>query len=141
VVNDRWSDVLNQLRQTNKMVEALIRSVKLVGVDGNRVIVEAPSDLLKGRIDQPSSKSYVEQCISQIVGVSVSVRCVLKGEYHPAAQRPASGSHVSPMKENDQAKQSATGEVAPEVTQKPDTQEDPMVEEALSLGAQVKNVD
>jgi DNA polymerase-3 subunit gamma/tau len=141
VVNDNWSNILTQLRQTNKMVEALIRSVRLVGVEGNRVIVEAPSNLLKGRIDQPSSKPYVEQSISQVMGVSVSLRCVVKGEYHPGPQRPDSGSGVSSPKQSDQAQQDSATERAPQAIQKADTEEDPMVQEALSLGAKVKNVD
>ena len=80
-MSEKWQDILAQLRQTNKMVEALMRSVSLVGVEGNSVVVEVPSDLLKGRIEQPNSKSYVEQSISQVLGVSTSLRCVLKGQH------------------------------------------------------------
>jgi DNA polymerase-3 subunit gamma/tau len=93
VVDDNWQDILAHLRQTNKMVEALMRSVSLVGVEGNSVVVEVPSDLLKGRIEQPNSKSCVEQGISQVLGVSASLRCVLKGEYgaRPGSRRDTPG--------------------------------------------------
>jgi DNA polymerase-3 subunit gamma/tau len=67
-VDANWQDILIQLRQVSKMDEALMRSVRLVGVEGSRVTVEASSDLLKGRIDQPASKSRFEQSIRHVVG-------------------------------------------------------------------------
>jgi hypothetical protein len=46
--------ILTALRQASKMVEALMRSVRLWAWR-DIVIVEAPSDLLKGRIEQSPS--------------------------------------------------------------------------------------
>lgn len=140
-VNDSWQNILTQLRQTNKMVEALMRSVSLVGVEGNRVIVEASSDLLKGRIEQATAKSCVEQGISDVIGASVNLRCVLKGEYPrqaqlaPATPDPASANKIH----SDEA--GASPESESEEGGEVDTEEDPMLQEALSLGAQLKNVE
>jgi DNA polymerase-3 subunit gamma/tau len=140
-VNDNWQNILTQLRQANKMVEALMRSVSLIGVEGNRVIVEASSDLLKGRIEQATAKSCVEQGISDVIGVSVNLRCVLKGDYPrqtqltPATPDPSSANKTHP--EEAGASPESESEEGGEV----DTEEDPMLQEALSLGAQVKNVE
>ncbi len=140
VVSEKWQDILAQLRQTNKMVEALMRSVSLVGVEGNSVVAEAQSDLLRGRIEQPNSKSYVEQAISQVIGVSASFRCVLKGEYraHPqstAVPGPSSGGETN-QAESGSSSGTVSGD-SDEVT----SEEDPMLQEALSLGAEIKNED
>jgi DNA polymerase-3 subunit gamma/tau len=131
-VNDNWQNILVQLRQTNKMVEALIRSVRLVAVEGNSVIVEAPSDLLKGRIEQTGSKSQVEQSISQVMGASVRLRCVLKGEYQ---------SHTPPAGRTREAESSPSSRSASGIADEGDSKEDPMLEEALNLGAEIKNVE
>ena len=139
-VSEKWQDILAQLRQTNKMVEALMRSVSLVGVEGNSVVAEAQSDLLKGRIEQPNSKSYVEQAISQVIGVSASFRCVLKGEYRAHPQSTAVPGPSSGGETNQAESGSSSGPVSgdsDEVT----SEEDPMLQEALSLGAEIKNVD
>lgn len=125
-LESKWPDVLAQLRQTNKMVEALMRSLRLVDVEGNRVVVEAPSDLLKGRIDQPNAKSQVEQSISQVLGTPASLRCVLKGEHRPRP-KPVTAQPAQ------QAVSAATGQAGIE--------DDPMLQEALSLGAEIKNID
>lgn len=140
-VNDNWQNILVQLRQTNRMVEALIRSVRLVGVEGNSVIVEAPSDLLKGRIEQTGSKSHVEQSISQVMGVSVRLRCVLKGEYRPRTLPAASTPDPPPAGKTREAEPSSSSESAPGITGDEDPKEDPMLEEALNLGAEIKNVE
>lgn len=141
VVNDHWQDILAQLRQANKMVEALMRSVRLVGVEGNSVIVEAPSDLLKGRIEQAGSKSPVEQSISQVIGASARLRCVLKGEYRPRTQSGTSASNPSPAGEVHRAEPGSSGEKGPVSSDQAGSQDDPMVQEALRLGAEVKNVE
>jgi len=140
VVSEKWQDILAQLRQTNKMVEALMRSVSLVSVEGNSVVAEAQSDLLKGRIEQPNSKSYVEQAISQVIGVSASFRCVLKGEYRAHPQSAAVAGPSSGGETNQAESASSSGTVSgdsDEIT----SEEDPMLQEALSLGAKIKNVD
>ena len=141
VVSDNWQNILAQLRQTNKMVEALMRSVSLVGVDGDSVIVEAPSDLLKGRIEQPNSKSYVEQSIDQVIGVSANLRCVLKGEYRARPQPPASTQDTSEVSETQQAGPGSSSAGETESVSDVEPEEDPMLQEALSLGAEIKNVE
>jgi hypothetical protein len=140
-VNDNWQNILVQLRQTNKMVEALIRSVRLVDVEGSSVIVEAPSDLLKGRIEQTGSKSQVEQSISQVMGVSVRLRCVLKGEYRPRTRPAASAPDPPPAGKTREAEPSSSSESASRITGAEDSKEDPMLEEALNLGAEIKNLE
>jgi len=140
VVNDNWQDILAHLRQTNKMVEALMRSVNLVGVEGNSVIVEAPSDLLKGRIEQPSSKSWVEQSIDQVIGVSANLRCVLKGEHRVRSQPTGAAPRVSKASDIRQKEPGSSSEGETVATGDVD-EEDPMLQEALSLGAEIKNVE
>jgi len=139
-VDGNWQDILAQLRQTNKMVEALMRSVSLLDVEGNNVVVEVPSDLLKGRIEQENSKSCVEQGMSQVLGVSVNLRCVLKGEYR--ARPGSTATAASPSAEEiTQAEPSSSSGTTPGSGDEVTSEEDPMLQEALSLGAEIKNLD
>jgi DNA polymerase-3 subunit gamma/tau len=140
-VDANWQDILIQLRQVSKMDEALMRSVRLIGVEGNRVTVEASSDLLKGRIDQPASKSRVEQSISHVVGCSVSLRCVLKGEYQAGIGRSSSPSGTNSTDEVSQMESNPASDGPEDDSGEAGTESDPMVEEALNLGAQIRNVD
>jgi hypothetical protein len=94
--------------------------------------------LLKGRIEQASSKSSVEQSINQVMGASVRLRCVAKGEYQARTPITAAASTAS---ESHQAKPSSAAASVPEDVGGQDTGEDAMLQEALRLGAEVKNVD
>jgi DNA polymerase-3 subunit gamma/tau len=140
VVSANWQDILAQLRQTNKMVEALMRSVSLVGVEGNIVIVEVPSDLLKGRIEQPNSKSCVEQGISQVIGTSANLRCVHKGEYR-AHSRSVAAAGPATQGGTQEAESGPSLETGSGDSDEVVSEEDPMLQEALSLGAEIKDVE
>ena len=84
VLRDNWRTViLANLRKVDVMAQGLMNSVTLLGAEGDEVIVEAPSDLLKGRIEQAHIRSKVEACISEVAGMPVRLRCTLKGEYRP----------------------------------------------------------
>ncbi len=149
VVNDNWPSILEELRQADKRVGvrsvkvgALLGSVALVGVEGAQVIVEASSEWLKSRVEEPSTKMHVEQYISEVVGSSARLRCVLKGEYQPRRGSPASVSDPSPKAETGPAQSDSTSGDRPSGTaDAADSEEDPMLQEALSLGAEIKNVD
>ena len=141
MVNDNWLGILAQLREANKMVEALMRSVRLVDVEGNIVIVEVPSDLLKGRIEQDNSKSQIEQSINQVIGVPVRLRCVLKGEHQLRAQPTAPRPEPSSVSDVGSAQPSSSPEEVEGAAGDAASEEDPMLEEALSLGAEIKNIE
>jgi hypothetical protein len=149
VVSDNWQDILSQLRQADRRVGvrsvkvgALMGSVALVGVEGIEVIVEASSDWLKSRVEEPSTKTHIEQCISQAIGTSSRLRCVLKGEYHGSTRRTAPAPDPAPEKQKSKAEASpAPDESVPATVDDPDSDEDPMLQEALSLGAEIKNVE
>ena len=140
-----------QLRQADRVigtrsvkVGALMGSVALVGLEGQDVIVEASSDWLKSRIEEPSTKVHVEEHIGQVIGSPVKLRCVLKGEYQPrigsAASVPDDSSKGEPLPEETDP----SSEQEPESTDstgEADVQEDPMLREALDLGAEIRNVE
>jgi DNA polymerase-3 subunit gamma/tau len=129
VLRDNWKSViLPNLRKVNPMAQGLMNSVHLLGVEGDAVIVEAPSDLLKGRVEQPNVRAQVEACISQVVGSPVRLRCVLAGEYRPRpAQLPAEpvASLTSEIVDDMDAALTAPDD---------ETDEDPVVAEVRKLG-------
>jgi hypothetical protein len=139
------------LNQANRITAALMRSsgVAPIGVEGDKVIIEVPSewpDELKRRIEKPDHRSLVEQCISQVIGVSAGLRFVVQGEYRPRPQ-PATPtpSEAGESPKDDQPDQETEPDSASSEPTKtsvePDPEEDPMLQEALNLGAKIKNVE
>jgi hypothetical protein len=137
-VESKWPDILARLRQADKMVEALVRSVKLAGAEGTSVILEVPSDLLKGRIEQPNAKANIERCMGEVLGVPARLRCVVKGK----STAPLPAAAVSPPAgEASRPGGSPSSGKAAEVPGGADAEEDPMLRAALDLGGQIKDPD
>jgi DNA polymerase-3 subunit gamma/tau len=142
LLKDNWRIILTNLRQVDKMAQGLMNSVALVGVEGNEVIVEAPSELIKGRIEPLRIRSQVEACIGQVVGMPMRLRCVSKGEYRSNPVPLRTDLHVAaPDQANDstqalpQAQSPAVpngGMSVPAEEMSPD--DDPIADEVLKLG-------
>lgn len=149
VVEGNWRAILDELHQANRITSALMRSpgVAPAGVEGNSVVIEVPSEWpneLKRRVEKPNHRSLIEQCIGQVLGLSVRLRFVVKGEYRPRTQSVASAPNPSPSGETGQIASSASpGEASVTVDSagQEASEEDPMLQEALSLGAEIKNVE
>ncbi len=129
----KWPDILARLRQADKMVEALVRSVRLAGAEGTSVILEVPSDLLKGRIEQPNAKSHIERCMSEVLGVPARLRCVVKGKSTGPLPAAASSSPAGDAIRPGGSSSGKAGEA--------DAEEDPMLRAGLDLGGRIKDVD
>ena len=156
-IQGRWRDILARVRLINKTSEGLMRSVTPIAVDGNEVVVEAPSDLLKGRVDQPSIRSHVEPCMSEVIGTPLRLRCVVKGEYRPRAiDAGASSTSVRPAGDSSEVAEPKSAQSPPGPKQpsggtlKPspdassterDLMSDPMVAAALELGGEIGAVE
>jgi DNA polymerase-3 subunit gamma/tau len=132
-VESKWPDILARLRQADKMVEALVRSVRLAGAEGTTVILEASSDWYKGRIEQPNAKSNIERCMSEELGTPARLRCVVKGKSPlPLSAAPAS----SPAGEGAPSSGKAAGTPG-----EADAEEDAMLRAGLDLGGRIKDPD
>ncbi len=146
MLEDNWRRILAELRRVDTMTQGLMNSTKLVGVEGNTVIVEAPSELLKGRIEQPRVRSHAEPCISQAIGTPVRLRCVTKGEYRPGRQSPPSSAPAAETTQHlgQQQPQPAPDSNAEEVTTTPEIsemQDDPLLQEGLNLGGVIRETE
>jgi DNA polymerase-3 subunit gamma/tau len=140
-VESKWPDILARLRQADKMVEALVRSVRLAGAEGTSVILEVPSDLLKGRIEQPNAKSHIERCMGEVLGVPARLRCVVKGKSPLPLPAVASSSLPPSAGEANRSSGVPSSGRAAGAPGRAGAEEDPMLRAALDLGGQIKDPD
>lgn len=72
-LSDKWTYVLETVRQYNFSLEALLRQVKIAECNEKNVIIEVPYSFHQRMIEAPKSQSLLESIFSDILGRSVKV--------------------------------------------------------------------
>jgi hypothetical protein len=139
-IDDRWRDVVGQVRPVN--LGAFLRDAHPVGVDADGFLVLGFQHTLhRNNVDKESNRSIVETHLSQTFGQRILVRCVMEKEWQPgAAPAPA------PPETGGAPKTRATSRAkpAPKVVPPPPEPPDPLADDELirrareELGAEVK---
>ncbi len=73
-VQERWRSVLKTCRSVDKVVEALLNSGSIVGVEGNAIILQMPSDMLRDKIEHDQNRQIIESVLQQVYGLPLTVR-------------------------------------------------------------------
>ena len=117
----RWAEFLNALRPRNLSLEALLRSCRPVGVEGDIVVLGFDYDFHRGKAAEDRNRQDVEETLSDLLGKKYRVRCELAKNVQPRqdAAPPQSTTSGSP------AEQSAS--------------DDPVVQAAVALGAVIQS--
>ncbi len=74
-VHQRWREVIGAARQMDLAVEALLKSGNLVGVEGNVVVFQVPSDILRNKIESDQNQTIIEAALQQVFGRPLHLRC------------------------------------------------------------------
>lgn len=107
----RWNDVLEACGVTNRSVQALLRSARPVGGDGDSIAIGFPYEFHRERIEDHKNRVIVEDAISRVCGQRFHVRCTLVAREALATNDP----YQTAM-------------------------DDPLVKAAISTGARVRQV-
>jgi DNA polymerase III subunit gamma/tau len=76
-IQDRWSYILETVRQYNYSLEALLRSARIINCEGVNVTVEVPYSFHQRMLEAPKSRDLLESIFSDILGRSVKISTVL----------------------------------------------------------------
>ena len=72
-----WPSVLSELRARSVQTWGLMNSCRLVSVDGDTVVLQWPSTMLRDKFEKGKDKRLVEDVISEAVGRRIRTRCVV----------------------------------------------------------------
>ncbi|MDO8498173.1 MAG: DNA polymerase III subunit gamma/tau [bacterium] len=74
---DKWSYVLETVRQFNYSLEALLRTAKLVECNQSQIIMEVPYSFHQRILEAPKSRDLLESIFADILGRSLKISTVL----------------------------------------------------------------
>ncbi|HEX5416266.1 MAG TPA: DNA polymerase III subunit gamma/tau [Chloroflexota bacterium] len=107
----RWGEILEVCGARSRSIQALLRSGRPIGADGETLLIGFPYPFHRERIEDVKNRIVVEETIVRVLGMKVQVQCVMSTRETLAAQDPL---------------QAAL--------------DDPLVKAAVSLGARVRQV-
>lgn len=91
-VRQQWNELLRLLRSVNHSLEALMRSGKPVGVEGETLLIGFAYPFHRDKVDEEANRRAVEDALEKLLSRPVRVRCVLTtGPKTPAHPSPAPG--------------------------------------------------
>lgn len=73
-----WSDVVRDVRPRDKMVQALLHSIRPIDVEDRTVILLATSQFHKENIEKPHHRQIVEEVLSKHMGMRFGIRCTIE---------------------------------------------------------------
>jgi DNA polymerase-3 subunit gamma/tau len=79
-VEEVWPNVVRDVRPHNNRLQAMLRDVYPVDVEGNTVVLLAKYAFHKNQIERPKSRQIIENVLSTYLGSAVAVACILHQE-------------------------------------------------------------
>ncbi len=73
----QWARVLEDMRPTDRRLEALLKSCQPLRVDGDLVTLGFYYEFHQRKVDEPQNRVLVERVLSRVMGRSVKVKTVL----------------------------------------------------------------
>ena len=81
-----WRDIRSIIKPDYPALDGLLNSCKPLEVRGNELILGFASDVLVKKMDQPQQIEVTQKAITEVVGVDLSIKCVVtnaKGQLPP----------------------------------------------------------
>ncbi len=75
-----WDDVLKASKKYNNSVSALLKSCKLISIEGKTIFLEVFYSFHKERIETPKNRTIVEQSVEEVFGFLPFISCSLSKE-------------------------------------------------------------
>ncbi|HKZ84244.1 MAG TPA: DNA polymerase III subunit gamma/tau [Anaerolineae bacterium] len=76
-VSDQWLALLAELRSRSVQTWGLMNSCQLIGVEGDTIVLQWPSAMLRDKFDKGKDKRLVEDVMSEMIGQRVRTRCIV----------------------------------------------------------------
>jgi len=80
LVNSRWSEFLNVVKEYNNSLLTSLRLAKLVGVKDGEIILSFPYRFHKEAVEQRKNKIVIEKAMEEVYGGHYKLRCMLTHE-------------------------------------------------------------
>jgi DNA polymerase III gamma/tau subunit len=138
-ITANWERVRTEVKSMDRKVEALLASTDPGAYDGRQLTLVSAYPFHASKLNEPKSRTLVEQALERILGEPVSIAVVVKDEFAPPTARSNGGAQraEAPTRQTPQPRPEPTAEAAVEpyalAQSAPESHDDAMVRTAKAL--------
>ena len=83
-VSKAWKQICTEVKATDPNLNALLNSCHLLEVKNNILVLGFSSDILRSKADTPELLEITRKAVLKVVGVNLSIKCVVSTSKHTA---------------------------------------------------------
>jgi DNA polymerase-3 subunit gamma/tau len=93
-LKEQWPRVLEAAFRHDPRTQALLNSGRLLGLEGGALVLGFNSDLLREKMEAKATLALVRQCLEEVFGAPLGVRCVLSRAWKPEGEAESPGEAI-----------------------------------------------
>jgi DNA polymerase-3 subunit gamma/tau len=78
-MQEKWRQILSQVRRESRSTEALLNSGRLLGIKDGVLYFGIPSEVLKSKIEKSENVEVIQQALKDVLQIDLPFRCVVSG--------------------------------------------------------------
>lgn len=82
LIRSSWNEVLKEIRSQNPILQGLLNSCRLLGIESGALILGFESDILREKMMKEENLALVCKTLLHVLGKDINVRCALTRKWH-----------------------------------------------------------
>lgn len=107
IIRSQWTKIRSKVGQTNRVAEVMLTEAKVLGIDGDTVVLGHNTGALAERINSERNNAVIVEAVSAVVDQKLQVKCIVGTKVPPelTAQRRATPPPQRSAQQNTQPQQ------------------------------------
>jgi DNA polymerase III, subunit gamma and tau len=109
IIRSQWTNIRSKVGQTNRVAEVMLTEAKVLGIDGETVVLGHNTGALAERINSERNNAVIVEAVSAVVDQKLQVKCIVGTKVPPelTAQSRMTPQPQKPAQQNNQSRQNS----------------------------------
>lgn len=109
IIRSQWTNIRSKVGQKNRVAEVMLTEAKVLGIDGETVVLGHNTGALAERINSERNNAVIVEAVSAVVDQKLQVKCIVGTKVPPelTAQPRTTPQPQKPAQQNDQSRQNS----------------------------------
>ncbi|WP_455005842.1 DNA polymerase III subunit gamma and tau [Corynebacterium propinquum] len=114
IIRSQWTNIRSKVGQKNRVAEVMLTEAKVLGIDGETVVLGHNTGALAERINSERNNAVIVEAVSAVVDQKLQVKCIVGTKVPPelTAQPRTTPQPQKPAQQNDQPPQQEKSQAA-----------------------------